>query len=99
MKILAEQVFLRCDCRLYERQCEIFHLFLYVIKSLLLLVTHNISLIRCGYPCFHVLKVTNEITIDMIKVQHWKIYATHYEDMSLGIGMELKKNAISLPAK
>ena len=27
----------------------------------------------------------------MIKVQHWKIYATHYEDMSLGIGMELKK--------
>ncbi len=35
--------------------------------------------------------MTDEITIDMIKVQHWKIYATHYEDMSLGIGMELKK--------
>jgi hypothetical protein len=35
--------------------------------------------------------VTNEITIEMIKVQHWKIYATHYEDMSLGIGLELKK--------
>ncbi len=35
--------------------------------------------------------MTNEITIDMIKVQHWKIYATHYEDMSLGIGLELKK--------
>jgi len=27
----------------------------------------------------------------MIKVQHWKIYATHYDDMSLGIGLELKK--------
>jgi hypothetical protein len=27
----------------------------------------------------------------MIKVQHRKIYATYYEDMSLGIGMELKK--------
>jgi hypothetical protein len=65
----------------------------YVIKSLLLFVTHNISLIRCVYPCSHVLKVTNEITIGMIKVQHWKIYATHYdyEDMSLGIGLELKK--------
>ncbi len=35
--------------------------------------------------------MTNEITIGMIKVQHWKIYATHYEDMSLGIGLELKK--------
>lgn len=54
-------------------------------------VTHHNSLIRCGYPCSHVLKVTNEITIEMIKVQHWKIYATHYEDMSLGIGLELKK--------
>ena len=56
-----------------------------------MLVTHHNSLIRCGYPCSHVLKVTNEITIEMIKVQHWKIYATHYEDMSLGIGLELKK--------
>ncbi len=27
----------------------------------------------------------------MIKVHHPKIYATHYEDMSLEIGMELKK--------
>ena len=63
--------------------------FFYVVKSLLRFVTHNICLItRCGYPCSHVLKVTNEITIDMIKVQHWKIYATHYEDMSLGIGLE-----------
>jgi hypothetical protein len=41
--------------------------------------------------------VTTEITIVMIKVQHWNVYATHYDDESLGIGMELK-NAISLPA-
>ena len=27
----------------------------------------------------------------MIKVQHWKIYATHYNDELLGIGAELKK--------
>ncbi len=91
MKILAEQVLLRCDCLLYERLCEICHLFLYAVNSLLLLVTHNISIGRCGYPCFHVLKVTDEITFDMIKVQHGKIFATHYEDMSLEIGMELKK--------
>jgi hypothetical protein len=63
----------------------------YDIKSFLLFFTHNNSLIRCGHPCSHVLKVTNEITIDMIKVQHWKIYAAHYEDMLLGIGLELKK--------
>jgi hypothetical protein len=27
----------------------------------------------------------------MIKIQHWKIYAAHYNDESSGIGMELKK--------
>jgi hypothetical protein len=29
----------------------------------------------------------------MIKVQHWKLYATHYNyyDDTLGIGLELKK--------
>ncbi len=26
--------------------------------------------IRCGYPCAHVLNVTNELTHEMIKVQH-----------------------------
>jgi hypothetical protein len=46
---------------------------------------------RCGYPCSHVLRVTNDLTIDMIKVQHWKLYASHYNDTSLGIGDELKK--------
>jgi hypothetical protein len=49
--------------------------------------------VRCGYPCAHVLKVTNELTLEMIKVQHWKLYATHYnyKDDKLGIGLELKK--------
>ncbi len=47
--------------------------------------------IRCGYPCSHVLKVTNELTLDMIKVQHWKFFGAHYNEESSGIGMELKK--------
>jgi hypothetical protein len=49
--------------------------------------------VRCGYPCAHVLKVTNELTLEMIKVQHWKIYATHYndDDDTLGIDLELMK--------
>jgi hypothetical protein len=36
--------------------------------------------------------VTNESTLDIIKVQHWKLYATHYkyDDDSLGIGLEFK---------
>ncbi len=48
---------------------------------------------RCGYPCPHVLNVTNKLTIEMIKVQHWKLYASHYndDDDTLGIGLELKK--------
>jgi hypothetical protein len=48
--------------------------------------------IMYDYPCAHVLKVTNKLTLEMIKVQHWKPYATHYndDDYSLGIGLELK---------
>ncbi len=48
---------------------------------------------RCGYPCARVLKVTNKLTLDMIKVQRWKLYTTHYndDDDTLGISLELKK--------
>jgi hypothetical protein len=35
---------------------------------------------RWGYPCAHALKVTNELTLEMIKVEHWKLYETHYND-------------------
>jgi hypothetical protein len=37
--------------------------------------------------------VTNELTLEMIKVQHWKLYATHYNDDDdlLGISLEFKK--------
>jgi hypothetical protein len=37
--------------------------------------------------------VTNELTLEMIRVQHCKLYATHYndDDDSLGIGLELKQ--------
>jgi hypothetical protein len=31
----------------------------------------------------------------MIKVQHWQIYAAHYNDESSGIGMELKRMQIA----
>ncbi len=55
--------------------------------------TNKNFFMRCGYPCAHVLKVTNKSTLEMIKVQHWKLYATHYnyDDDTLGIGLELKK--------
>ena len=51
----------------------------------------KLLIFRCGYPCAHVLRITNELTLDMIKVQHWKIYASHYNDEVLGIGAEIKK--------
>jgi hypothetical protein len=34
--------------------------------------------------------ITNELTLDMIKVQHWKMYSSHYNDDDTGIGFELK---------
>ncbi len=54
-------------------------------------LTSAVSTIRCGSPCLHVPRVTNELQLDMIKVQHWKIYAAHYNNDSSGIGMELKR--------
>jgi hypothetical protein len=55
--------------------------------------TNKTFFIRCGHPCGHVLKATNKLTLEMIKVQHWKLYATRYNDDidTLGIGLELKK--------
>ncbi len=48
---------------------------------------------RCSYPCTQVLKVTNKLTLEMINVQQWKLYATHYNDDgdTLGIDLELNK--------
>lgn len=45
---------------------------------------------RCGIPCEHVFLLTNTLSHEMIKIQHWKIYASHY-DSTDGLGMELKK--------
>ncbi len=59
--------------------------------NVLFLLTLNSLFIRCGYPCAHVLKVTDELTIDMIKVQQWNLYATHYNDEFLGISLEFKR--------
>jgi hypothetical protein len=54
-------------------------------------LTIDVSNLRCGYPCSHVLKITNELTLDMIKVQNWKLYSSHYNDYDAEIGLELKK--------
>jgi hypothetical protein len=51
----------------------------------------DISNLRCGNPYSHVLKITNELTLNMIKVQHWKLYSSHYNDDDTRIGFELKK--------
>jgi hypothetical protein len=55
--------------------------------------TNPFLFIRSGYPCTHFLKATNELTLEMIKVQHWELCATHYndDDDTLGTGLKLKK--------
>ncbi len=54
-------------------------------------LTIDVSHLRCGYPCSHVLKITNKLMLDMIIVKHWKLYSSHYNDDDTGIGFELKK--------
>jgi len=37
---------------------------------------------RCGIPCKHILRITDKIEDNMVKIQHWKVYATHFGDDS-----------------
>jgi hypothetical protein len=50
---------------------------------------------RCGIPCEHVFLLTNTLTHEMIKIQHWKIFATHY-DSNCELGMEVKRCQLEL---
>ncbi len=33
-------------------------------------------------PCQHILLITNKIEDNMVKIQHWKVYGTHFGDDS-----------------
>ncbi len=46
---------------------------------------------RCGIPCSHVLKITNEIEASVITVQHWKIYPVHFGGENDMLSDELMK--------
>ena len=35
-----------------------------------------------GIPCQHILQITNKIEDNMAKIQHWKVYGTHFGDDS-----------------
>jgi hypothetical protein len=48
-------------------------------------------LYSCGLPCEHVLRITDEVRHEMIHIQNWKIYASHYNDDASELGLELKK--------
>ena len=37
---------------------------------------------RYGIPCQHILRITNKIEDNMVKIQHWKVYGTHFGDDS-----------------
>jgi hypothetical protein len=47
---------------------------------------------RCGYPCSHILRITNKMENTMVKIQHWKIYAAYYGKEN----SELSKKLIEL---
>jgi hypothetical protein len=33
---------------------------------------------RCGVPCSHILKITDQVEATMIKIQHWKVFHVHF---------------------
>ena len=46
---------------------------------------------RCGIPCSHVFKVTDEVTKEMLANQHWKDYPVHYGVENSILSMSLMK--------
>jgi hypothetical protein len=47
--------------------------------------------VRSGIPCSHVLKLTDDLCHSMLRIQNWKIYASHYNDNNCELGLEIKK--------
>jgi hypothetical protein len=45
----------------------------------------------CGLPCEHVLRITDELRHKMNHIQNWNINASHYNDDTSELGLELKK--------
>ncbi len=50
---------------------------------------------RCGIPCTHIMKFTNEIDKTMITVQHQKVYLVHFGLPDLQLSDQLMK-AVSM---
>jgi hypothetical protein len=74
----VNQIFLKCDCLLYE---------------------------RCGIPCSHVLKITDQVEATMIKIQHWKVFHVHFgleesnisSQLMQGISIQLIDEDLGVP--
>ena len=60
---------------------------------------------RCGIPCSHILKITDEIEATMIKIQHWKVFHVHFglaeskisPKLMKGISIQLIDEAMRVP--
>jgi|694.fasta_scaffold57145_5 hypothetical protein len=44
---------------------------------------------RCGLPCSHILRITNEVEETMIKIQHLKVYQVHHGSQNCNISSKL----------
>ncbi len=48
---------------------------------------------RCGIPCSHILKITNEIEEMIIKHQHLKVYQVHYGNTDWNLSSKLMQGS------
>ena len=48
---------------------------------------------RCGIPCSHILRITNEVEETMIKIQHLKVYQVHYGSPNCEISSKLMQGS------
>ena len=46
---------------------------------------------RCGIPCSHILKITDQVEATMIKIQHWKVFHVHFGLEESKISSQLMK--------
>ena len=46
---------------------------------------------RCGIPCSHILKITDQVEATMIKIQHWKVFHVHFGLVESEMSSQLMK--------
>ena len=73
--------------------CNVYQVCVYRISTQIFLKCDCLLYDRCGYPCSHILRITNKVVDSMIKVQHWKIFSAYYGGENVTLSQKIMEIA------